>query len=190
MWTSLTLGYHLISRLAYVVGVGVALTKQEREQFFTRRYGVDEGFRRFRRLAATLMNNDAVSFFVLCVITRGTTTAGLPAAVMIALGWVFVVVGIGTKVWAARRIGPGYYWRNFFAPGTSVAPDPPGPYRYMKNPMYTVGYSHMYGFALMMGSLPGLLAAAFDQTSIMVFYYLVEKPHYETLARGVPATRV
>jgi hypothetical protein len=44
--------------------------------------------------------------------------------------------------------------------------------------MYTVGYLHAYGFALVTGSWLGLLAAAFDQAAILVFHQLVEKPHF------------
>src|SRR5947209_160234 len=49
VWTVLTLAYHLASRLAYVLYVGLALRRQERTGYFTRRYGPEEGFRRFRR---------------------------------------------------------------------------------------------------------------------------------------------
>ena len=42
---------------------------------------------------------------------------------------------------------------------------------------------HGQGLALVFGSLPGLILAAFDQASILAFYYRVEKPHYEQLCR-------
>lgn len=181
-WGGLALGYHIASRLAYVVGVGVALRRQDREQVFTRRDGVEAGFRRFRRLASTVMNNDGVSFGLLCVVTRHTIRHApwilLPAGVLL------VLLGVSTKLWAAARLGSAaYYWHNFFAPGDLVAPDPPGPYRYFKNPMYTVGNLHMYGVALVLGSLPGLIAAAFDQAAILAFYRWVEKPHFDALTK-------
>ena len=187
MWAGLTFGYHLASRLAYVVGVGVALTQQERHQVFTRRDGVEAGYRRFRRMAATLMNNDGVSFVLLCVVTRHTVRLPLPPNVTLAVGVLLVLLGISIKVWAAMRLGPGaYYWRNFFAPGGRVAPDPPGPYRFLKNPMYTLGYLQTYGLALAFGSLLGLIAAAFAQSAILAFYYWVEKPHFDLLTPATP----
>src|SRR2546425_5970784 len=177
------LGYHLASRLAYVIGVGVALRQQERRQLFTRYAGVEAGFRRFRRIAATLMNNDALSFVLLCVVTRRT---GLPTApALLAVGVMLVLLGVWIKLWAARRLGSAaYYWHNFFAPDDSVAPDPPGPYRFLRNPMYTLGYLQTYGLALVCGSLPGLVVATFDQAAILTFYHSVEKPHFESLIKG------
>jgi protein-S-isoprenylcysteine O-methyltransferase Ste14 len=183
--TVLALSYQVASRLAYVVGVGIALTRQHRHQVFTRRDGVEAGFRRFRRIAALLMNNDVLSLIVLCVVTRNTIVAGPSPAVLRAIGAVFVVAGLWVKFLAARRLGaPSYYWHNFFAPDPALQPHASGPYRYLKNPMYTVGYLPAYGVALLCGSWIGLLAAAFDQIAILTFYYLVEKPHFELLTNG------
>jgi protein-S-isoprenylcysteine O-methyltransferase Ste14 len=182
LWGGLALGYHIASRLTYVVGVGVALTRQDRAQVFTRRDGVEAGFRRFRRMASTVMNNDGISFVILCVVTR--QTIHLPAMLLLPTGALLVLLGVSTKLWAAARLGyAAYYWHNFFAPGELVAPDPPGPYRFFKNPMYTVGNLHMYGVALVLGSLPGLVAAGFDQAAILVFNRWVEKPHFDSLTR-------
>ncbi len=183
-WTIFAISYHLASRLAYVVGVGVALARQERHQSFTRRHGVEAGFLRFRRWAAFLMNNDAVSFVLLCVVTRQTIPAGFRSPMILVAAVLLILLGISVKLWAAARLGSGaYYWHNFFIPGDVVTPDPPGPYRFLKNPMYTVGYLHAYGLALAFGSLPALIAAAFDQAAILVFHQWVEKPHYERLTR-------
>jgi protein-S-isoprenylcysteine O-methyltransferase Ste14 len=181
----LALGYHLASRLAYAVGVGVALTLQDRRQIFTRQDGVAAGFRRFRRLAALVMNNDVLSLIVLCVVTRDTIAAGASPAVLRATGALFVIVGLWVKFAAARQLGaPSYYWHNFFAP--DAPPAPAGPYRYLRNPMYTVGYLPAYGVALLCGSWLGLWAAAFDQIAILTFYYWVEKPHFERLQAAGP----
>src|ERR1051325_5449318 len=63
-----------------------------------------------------------------------------------------------------------------------------GPYRWLRNPMYTVGYVQTYGLALLVASLPGLVAAVFSQGAIVAFYRLVERPHYQRLYGGVAAT--
>lgn len=181
----LVFSYHVVSRLAYGIGVGIALVRQDRYQSFTRRYGVDAGFKKFRRIAAVLMTNDAASFVVLCLLTRQTVHLPVPTPILVGLGLLLCVVGGFTKLWATARLGwEPFFWHNFFVPGNPVMPDPPGPYRFLKNPMYTVGYLHMYGLALALGSLPGLLAAAFDQLAILAFYYWVEKPHYDLLMEG------
>ncbi len=181
----IALAYHLASRLGYVLFIGIALARQERTGCFTRRYGADEGFRRFRRTAATLMSNDAVSFVLLCLASRNTLSVDLPSGLTIAAGALLMLVGVLTKLWAWATLGNGaYYWRNFFTPHGPAAPSASGPYRFLKNPMYTVGYLQTYGLALVTGSLPGLVAALFDQAAILAFYRWVEKPHFQRYVNG------
>ena len=170
----------MLSRLAYAVGVGWALRQEERRQLFSGGRGAEAGFRLFRRLASTVMNTDAVTFVALCLVTRGGLA--VTPAVRIPAGLLLVAGGIGIKLWAARSLDSrAYYWYDFFVPGSARLPDPPGPYRYVANPMYTLGYLHAYGFALMCGSGWGLAAAAFDQAAILAFARLVERPHVERL---------
>jgi protein-S-isoprenylcysteine O-methyltransferase Ste14 len=183
-------GYHLCSRLAYVLYVGSALRSQERNATFTRRWGPERGFRRFRRIAAWVMNNDGVSFAVMCMVSWDTLSVPLPRTALIAAGAGLMVVGGLTKLWAATTLGErAYYWHNFFT--TEDAPlSTRGPYRFLKNPMYTVGYLPLYGLALFTMSLPGLLAAVFDQAAILAFHHWVEKPHFDRWAEGAARAAV
>src|SRR2546427_11427016 len=105
LWTALALAYHLASRLAYVLYVGLALRRQERTGYFTRRYGLEEGFRRFRRAAAILMSSDAVSFVALCLVSRNTLAIGLPRGLVLAAGAGRVRVGALTQARGARTHG-------------------------------------------------------------------------------------
>ncbi len=148
---------------------------------------MDAGFRRFRRIASTVMNTDAVSFVVLCLLTRGSLGDRIAPQVLIPVGLALVAAGVGIKVWAARSLGaPAYYWYDFFAPESARPPDPPGPYQYLDNPMYTLGYLHAYGFALICASGWGIAAAVFDQAAILLFHHMVERPHVERLFAGRP----
>ena len=62
--------------------------------------------------------------------------------------------------------------------------------------MLALGYSVLsrlayvlyIGLALLVASLPGLVAAVFSQGAIVAFYRLVERPHYQRLYGGVAAT--
>ncbi|HKW41667.1 MAG TPA: methyltransferase [Gemmatimonadales bacterium] len=178
----IALAYHFASRLAYVCYIGLTLSRQDRSAYLTERHGPEQAFRRFRRVAATLMLNDAVSFVVLCVVTRHTLPLALPQGLTIAVGAVLVVVGIAVKAWATATLGTGaYYWRDFFVPVERPVPAHAGPYPFLKNPMYSVGYLPTYGLALATGSLPGLIASAIDQAAILAFYRWVEKPHVERM---------
>lgn len=174
--------YALLSRLAYVLFVGITLRREDRESASTRASGAVEGFRRFRRIAALVMNNDAVAFIVLCVLTRNTLALPVSSTISLIVGVALAIIGLGTKIWAARTLGSeAYYWHNFFDPQQTRGPVTSGPYRYLSNPMYTVGYLPTYGLALITQSLPGLIAAGFAQAAILTFYRLVEKPHFERL---------
>ena len=177
--------YAILSRLAYVLFVGWALRRQEKDGAYTARFGRAEGFRRFRRTASIVMNHDALVFVVLCVATRNTWHLGLPTVATVTVGAFLVIVGLGTKLWAARTLGSNaYYWHNFFDPDAAIGPVSTGPYRFLSSPMYTIGYLHTYGLALMLRSLPGFIAALFLQAAILAFHYLIEKPHFERLHRS------
>ncbi len=178
----LALAYCIASRLAYVLFTGIALRRQERDEAYTRAWGVEEGFQRFRRVVSVLMVNDVIAFGLLCLVTRDTLETTVPRLIVIAIGAVLIAVGISVKVWAANTLGgDAYYWYNFFSPPRSPHIVLAGPYRFLANPMYTVGYLQAYGWALLMGSSTGLWAAAFLHASILAFYFVVEKPHFQRL---------
>jgi protein-S-isoprenylcysteine O-methyltransferase Ste14 len=184
MGGAVAFGYHVASRLAYVLGVGIALRREARHGATGERGGAARRFRRFRAFASVLMVNDVASFGVLCVVTWHPLARDLPSTLLLALGLILIFCGVATKAWAARRLGgKAYYWYDFFEPGQVKAPYPPGPYRFLKNPMYTVGYLPAYGLGLVCRSVPGLIAAAFDQAAILIFYRLVEKPHFDRLVQ-------
>lgn len=177
--------YAILSRMAYVLFVGWALRRQERDGVRTDPLARADAFRRFRRTASVIMNHDAFAFVVLCLATRNTWHLALPAVATVAAGAVLAVIGLGTKVWAARTLGSdAYYWHNFFDPDAAIGPVSSGPYRFISSPMYTVGYLQTYGLALILRSFPGLLASVFSQAAILAFHFLVENPHFRRLHRS------
>ena len=131
------------------------------------------------------MYHDALAFILLCLVTRNTWVVPFSRTAAVATGALLVIVGLATKLWAARTLGSeAYYWHNFFDPAAAVGPVSSGPYRFLSNPMYTIGYLQTYGLALMLRSLPGLIAAIFSQVAILVFYFVIEKPHFQRLHRS------
>jgi protein-S-isoprenylcysteine O-methyltransferase Ste14 len=178
-WGLAALLYHVASRLTYVFWVGRALQREERTGYYSRTYGAAEGFLRFRRTAALVMNNDAVSFVLMCLLTYGTWPAGTSRLFLAILGFPLVAVGLGMKWWARAAVGADrYYWRDFFGPKVPTDTTPVGgPYRFFKNPMYTIGNLHLAGLALMAASLPALVVALFSHAAILVFNQVVEQPH-------------
>lgn len=175
---------HVVARVAYIVFIWVGLSRQQTSSWWTGRWGMEGGFGRFRRGAALVMVIDAVSFVAVCLVGRNTLPDIVPRVPAIAIGALLVLLGVATKLWAARTLGDkAYYWYNFFTPSAPVAPAVTGPYRYLQNPMYTVGYLQTYGFALVTGSLAGLAASLFDQAAILVFHWRVERTHFKRATR-------
>ena len=177
--------YAVFSRLAYVVYVGTVLRREDRDELYTKRFGRAEAFRKFRATASIIMNHDAFAFVLLCVVTRNTWNLPVARVVTFLIGAVLALIGVGTKLWAARTLGSkAYYWHNFFDPDEAIGPVATGPYRFISSPMYTIGYLQTYGLALVLRSFPGLIVAGFLQVSILIFHFLIEKPHFQRLHRS------
>lgn len=186
---SFALGLHAASRAAYVGVVAVVLDHVSRRPFGAAAAAA-EGFRRFRATASLLMTQDALSFAALVWASRDTLDAAVPAPGIRLAGAALAVVGIGVKAWAARVLRPGaYYWIDFFAPPADAEPCRRGPYRILRHPMYTAGYAHLYGFALMGMSGHALWMACADQAAMLALNALVEEPHVRRLYGGGRAAR-
>ncbi len=172
------IAFHLISRCTYFLYVSLTLRAREQTCLQGGPQSDPDAFERFRRRASLILNNDAVSFLLLVVGTTDTLVTTLPVAVRIIIALVLIILGAGIKLWTLKILGSGgYYWEDFFTPPTRERLQLSGPYRLIRNPMYTVGYAHAYGLALLLGSWPGLLAAVFDQTMILILNAWVEHPH-------------
>ncbi len=174
--------FFLASRTGYVTCTGLALRAQDGNGWWTRRWGAEEGFFRFRQVTALLMYNDAVAIGAVCWMSRNSLRSDLPWWGLESIGAALVLIGVGVKCWAVAPLEPGsYYWRSFFAPASNSRYVASGPYRWLANPMYTVGYMQAYGVALCLRSLPGLAAAAYAHALILLFNQWVERPHTERM---------
>jgi isoprenylcysteine carboxyl methyltransferase (ICMT) family protein YpbQ len=172
----------LASRGAYVVFTALALRAQDEREWWTRRWGPEGGYRLFKRSCSVLMNNDAVACILVCWSSRGTLSCSLPPALRIGLGVAVALLGIGVKAWAVRTLGKGsYFWRSFFIPPEASKWVASGPYRWFENPMYTIGYFPAYGLAVVLDSVPGLIAALVAQTLMLLLNVWAEKPHTERM---------
>lgn len=175
--------FHLGWRLAYVLFTALSLRAQSLRAGKGSRSGSERRYLLFRRRVVCLQNTDALSFAVLCFASRSTIPAGSQAISMVLLGGLLFLAGVGMKAWAVRCLGSGSYtWRDFFLPPAEFQPCTVGPYRFAADPMYTLGYLHAHGVALLMFSWPGILAAIFDQATMLCLSEFVEKPHVRRLA--------
>jgi protein-S-isoprenylcysteine O-methyltransferase Ste14 len=177
--------WFVASRLAYVLFVGLSLRAESRSGALSRREGPEAAWWRFRARASRLMVGDVIAFGALCVATRGTFAFPWPSWFGLAAGILLIVLGVGTKAWATANLAEGsFYWRDFFVRAAHRSRSASGPYRWLSNPMYTVGYAHAYGFAVLVGSGPGLAGAVFAQLVILLLAVLVERPHVQRFSRS------
>lgn len=182
--TPLAEAWFVASRLGYVGFVGLALRAESRDGALTRRASPEAAWKRFRATASRLMFGDALALGVLCVVTRGTIDPPGPAWLELAVALVLIGLGVGIKVWATANLDAGsFYWRDFFVPVEHRNHSARGPYRWISNPMYSVGYAHAYGFALLLGSGPGLVGALFAQLGVTLLAHFVERPHVRRFER-------
>ena len=186
--TALAAAWCVASRLAYVGYVAVALRRRSAAGAMAPQTDVEPAWQRFSARASWLMFNDAVAIGALCLVTRGTLDLPLPVWVTVAAGLVLVAVGIGVKMWATASLPPGaFHWRSFFVTDDVVRVSATGPYRWLASPMYTLGYAHAYGFALVARSFWGLMGAAFAQAMILLLAAVVERPQLQRLRERAAA---
>jgi protein-S-isoprenylcysteine O-methyltransferase Ste14 len=178
--------WFLASRLAYVGFVAVVLRATRKQD--APRLGATREVRwvRFRQRVSWLQDNAAAAFVALTFVTRGALGVPWPAWAVLATGALLCVVGLGTKAWATVSLPPGaYHWRNFFFPAERSRVSRTGPYRWLADPMYSVGYAHLYGWALLVGSAVGLVAAAGAQALMLLLAVFVERRGTDGPVRAV-----
>jgi len=112
----------------------------------------------------------------------------VPAPLVLGLGVALFVAGLWVKLWATLTVGVDvYYFRDMFM-GRSLTPaSDRGPYRFLRNPMYSVGQLQGYGYALLYGSLPGVVAAGAGHLLIYAFYLFAERPFVRRIYRSPSA---
>ena len=181
------LAFFALARLAYVGYVSVGLRAQSLRLGLESRDTAEGRHQRFHCQVLRLQNVDGIAFASLCVATRATFSWDGWEWAFMAAGALLILVGVGTKAWATRCLGlDSYTWHDFFVPKEKFVPCRSGPYRFLSDPMYTVGYLQTYGIALACGSWHGLAASLFAQASILLVNEFVEKPHFRRLCAAVP----
>jgi isoprenylcysteine carboxyl methyltransferase (ICMT) family protein YpbQ len=182
----LALVYGLFARLAYVLYASFELRAQSLRLGLEDREVAESRHEKFHRRVLRFQNVDGIAFASICLATRSTLGWDNWEPAFFATGVALILVGFGTKAWAVRCLGTSSYtWHDFFVPKDRFEPCRTGPYRYFKDPMYTLGYLQTYGIALVCDSWYGLAASLFAQASILIVNEAVEKPHFRRLCSAV-----
>ena len=165
-----------VLRLAYFVYLSKSLLEAKAGASGHLRYGV------FKHRISTLQTLDGIAFIATCVASSKTLDLGIGLPYTILAGTLLAAIGIGTKAWAVACLGlESYTWRDFFVPNPDFVPSRSGPYRWFKDPMYTIGYLQVYGISLVTLSLPGMVLGLFMQGSMLVVGHTIEKSHLSNL---------
>jgi len=182
----LAFAYYTLARLGYVFYVSVSLRAQSQRLGLESRETAEARHQVFSRQVLRFQNVDGIAFVCLCIATWSTIPWRGWEWACITGGALLIGVGAGTKAWAVRCLGLGSYtWHDFFVPKENFVPCRTGPYRYLSDPMYTVGYLQTYGVALVCGSWHGLAGSLLAQASLLVVNEFVEKPHFRRLCAAV-----
>ncbi|HSB08055.1 MAG TPA: PEMT/PEM2 methyltransferase family protein [Blastocatellia bacterium] len=168
---------HAAFRLAYFFYIGLTLNAQYLQQA-PRTGDACREWLRFKKKASFILNADGLTLGIVAVLGAGTLPLHVSFVWTLVVGIALICAGVGVKVSAYRVVGiKGYYWYNFFCSDGEREYVATGIYKYLDNPMYTLGYLHAFGFALVFRSTWGLVFAAFDVLVLWAFHFAFERPH-------------
>jgi protein-S-isoprenylcysteine O-methyltransferase Ste14 len=141
------------------------------------RLGEARAFRAYETLAGLMFLNQGLGVGCMAALHIPEWERAVPAPAVLAAGVTLFAVGLLVKLWATLTVGVDvYFFRDMFLGRPLTAACDSGPYRFLHNPMYSVGQLQGYGYALLNGSIPGVAAAASGHLLIYAFYAVAERP--------------
>lgn len=170
-------GPYFLFTLVFYYGGNALILRSNLPARAIARLGEERAFRAYETLAGLMFLNQGLGVGCMAALHVPKWEQAVPASLVLAAGVALFVLGLVFKAWATLTVGvDGYYFRDMFL-GRSLAPAcASGPYRFLRNPMYSVGQFQGYGYALLCGSLPGFVAAAAGHVLIYAFYLVAERP--------------
>ncbi|HQU33649.1 MAG TPA: methyltransferase [Thermoanaerobaculaceae bacterium] len=172
----LTLPYFFFTLLFYYGG-NAAILRSDLPARAIARFGEQRAFRGYETLAGLMFLNQGLGVGCMAALHVPRWEQAVPAALVLAAGVALFAVGLVVKLWATLTVGvDAYYFRDMFLGRPLPTACNGGPYRFLPNPMYSVGQLQGYGYALLYGSLPGVVAAGAGHLLIYVFYLVAERP--------------
>ncbi len=172
----LILPYFFFTLLFYYGG-NAAILRSDLPARAIARLGEKRAFRAYETLAGLMFLNQGLGVGCMTALHVPGWERMVPAPLVLAAGAALFVAGLVFKLWATLTVGvDAYYFRDMFLGRPLPAACDGGPYRFLHNPMYSVGQLQGYGYALLYGSLPGVVAAAAGHLLIYAFYIVAERP--------------
>jgi len=145
------------------------------KRWMIQKFGEERAWLYFQMILGLMFFNVGTGFYVAALHLQGAFS--LSPTLMWALVIPMFIIGFGIKYWATLVIGIDvYYYKDLFHEKSHGEWTEAGPYKWLGNPMYGIGYLHSYCLGIMLGSEWGLVYAAICHLSIFVFYRIAEKP--------------
>jgi protein-S-isoprenylcysteine O-methyltransferase Ste14 len=187
----LTLPYFLFT-LAFYYGGNALILRSTLPARAIARFGEQRAFRGYETLAGLMFLNQGLGVGCMAALHLPRWEQTVPAPLVLAAGVTLFAVGLIIKLWATLTVGVDvYFFRDMFLGCPLPTACDGGPYRFLHNPMYSVGQLQGYGYALLYGSLPGVVAAGAGHLLIYAFYFVAERPFVRrnyTVPRAVETT--
>jgi hypothetical protein len=152
-------------------------------------YGAEKAWTMYEGITGFMFWQRGLAFGFLVATTEGslftlTGTNGVEwlSSASVLIGFLFTLIGLWVNVNATLIIGiDTYFYKDLFLKKALTGFKVDGVYKYFSNPMYGIGQASGYGAALMAGSIEGLAMTLLNQLLMYVFYFLVEKPHVQSV---------
>ena len=172
----LTVPYFLLTLVFYYGGNAMILRSDVPARMIAR-LGEERAFRAYETVAGLMFLNQGLGVGCMAALHASRWEHGVPAPLFLAAGVGLFAVGLVVKLWATLTVGVDvYFFRDMFLGRPLTPACGGGPYRFLRNPMYSLGQLQGYGYALLYGSLPGLIAAGAGHLLIYAFYVVAERP--------------
>lgn len=151
-----------------ILGTGI-------KRWMIRKFGEERAWLYFQMILGLMFFNVGTGMSAAALHLQGAFS--LSPTLMWGLVIPMFIAGFGIKYWATWVIGIDvYYYKDLFHGKSHGEWTEAGPYKWLNNPMYGIGYLHSYCLGIMFGSEWGLGYAAACHLGILVFYRYTEKP--------------
>lgn len=133
----------------------------------------------FRYIVDFVFTNELFSYIV-TFLNNFNVPSGFNLMVILRylLSFSLILLGVWVKTSAYDVLGDyGWYWGDYFYTMPNYKLVFNGVFKLFPHPMYTVGYSTLYGFSLFCGSFKMLFLSIFVHISQLCFLKIAETPH-------------